>query len=619
MATDVSLARRYPHGKAGDPSQQPFPGGKSVATWRRWFAKVSDLPLRYKIIVPVVFVEVCVFLVAMCVNLSSVRKVAEQGMHAEARAHLRLLGAAYLQMALTGEQEYYRDLVRVVSRAPDVVLVEMRPVSGAVPSDSVTALGGGAHRYTTWQRVQLFRSATDIGISYTDRAVQETLAQAQRRYLWFIILGVLLTSAVLWACVLAITDPVTRVAEAAERIAEGGPPPSFFISRKDEVGTLTHAFETMAKKLRIAQRQLEEIIVERTRQLEAMFHNTPVGVLQIGPDRKVVAVNPMMADMIGCPAEEIVGETCFAVFGAPGPCEECVLSRNDKPISRHMCTLRPGTRDERFLETTVVRVHTSNGDGPTVMELAHDVTEERRLQAQLLQSSKLASIGQLASGIAHEINNPLATIRLRCDSIMADIRELNLPESLKEDVAAIQRQAARVNLITQELLTFSRCSTAERSAVDLGEVITSACVLVEHHARKKALTLKREDAPHLPRISANKTHLEQVVVNLLNNAIDASSPNGTVVIRTRVHDDGVEIWVRDWGKGIPEADLERIFDPFYTTKDVGEGTGLGLSISYGIVSAHGGRINVESRPEEGTTVTVRLPVNAGDLERVAEP
>jgi len=580
---------------------------------RRWWATINDMPLRYKIIIPVVLVEACVFLAAMRATLTSVRSVATRGLHAEASARLRLLSAAYLQMTLTGEQEYFRDLVAVVSRAPDVVSVTMRPLAGPTPENTVEQQEDGSHVYTSWQRVQVFEHATDIGISYTDRAAVEAVADARMRYVWLLGIGVLLTTLVLWACILAITEPVGRVADAANHLAAGEHPPRFLMSRRDEVGMLAYAFDTMAERLHDAQRQLEEIISDRTRQLEAMFHNLPVGVLRIGPDRVVQAVNPAMARMIGAAPEDIVGRQCFALMSTDGRvCPECVLGASTRSISRHTCSLRIGTRSERILESTVVRIPGPNGNGSLVMELAQDVTEERRLQAQLLQSSKLASIGQLASGLAHEVNNPLATIRLRCDSLMADLEELRLPESMREDVAAIQRQASRVSLITQELLTFSRCTTGERQPVDLRDVIASALILSGLRARRHHVALTREEASDLPPVSANGTQLEQVVVNLLNNAIDASPPERTVVTAARAQDGMVELRVQDRGSGIAPEDLERIFDPFYTTKEVGEGTGLGLSISYGIVTAHGGTIDVSSKLGEGTTVTVRLPALAAE-------
>ena len=179
---------------------------------RPFWARIYDLPLRYKIVGPVVLLEVFVFLAAMQVTTSSVRTVADQSMHAEARSRLRLLGAAYLQMTLTGKQEYLRELVSVVSRSPDVAAIDLRPVEGRVPSDSVVERPDGLRLYTVWQRVQVFGDATDIGISFTDRGVVLAVNDARTRYAWILGVGALLTTVVLWIMILAITDPIGRVA-----------------------------------------------------------------------------------------------------------------------------------------------------------------------------------------------------------------------------------------------------------------------------------------------------------------------------------------------------------------------------------------------------------------------
>ncbi|HDS74559.1 MAG TPA: PAS domain S-box protein, partial [Firmicutes bacterium] len=345
--------------------------------------------------------------------------------------------------------------------------------------------------------------------------------------------------------------------------------------------------------------------------LEAMFANLPVGVLQIDADRTVRAANPAMAEMIGLREDEIVGRRCFQLVGDESHfCDHCLFNRTDVAITRHTRTLHRGTRNERILDTTIVRVPGTNGDDPTVLELAHDVTDERRLEAQLIQSSKLASIGQLASGLAHEINNPLGTILLRTDSLLADVSEQGLPDDIREDVEAIQRQASRVSRITEELLTFSRCTNVERGPVDVNAVIESAMVIVGLRAEKHVVTVERATVEDVSPVYGNTTQLEQVVVNLLANAIDASRPDSVVTVGARTVREEmncpVEIWVEDSGSGIAEDELEHIFDPFYSTKDVGEGTGLGLSISYGIVTAHDGTITVSSRYGEGTVVRVRL-------------
>lgn len=244
------------------------------------------------------------------------------------------------------------------------------------------------------------------------------------------------------------------------------------------------------------------------------------------------------------------------------------------------------------------------------------VRKTKRLEAQLLQSSKLASIGQLASGLTHEINNSLGTILMRSHNLQKNLADLNVPDDVRDDVKAIERQADRIYRITRELLGFARNSSPEQVPTDLGEVIDSSVSLVNLRASKHGVTVKRQDECELPPVMGNRTQLEQVFVNILNNAIDASDPQSVVTIGAEeiFTDDGdhlIEIWVRDHGIGIPEEDLERVFEPFYTTKDADKGTGLGLSISYDIVSTHNGTIEASRHPDGGTVFHVRLPVLSG--------
>ncbi len=234
-------------------------------------------------------------------------------------------------------------------------------------------------------------------------------------------------------------------------------------------------------------------------------------------------------------------------------------------------------------------------------------------EAQLVQQEKMASIGRLVAGVAHEINNPVSFIatsvqplRRRlgkaADAAAPPVAKL-LTDSL-EIVDVIARGAERTAAIVKDLRTFSRLGEASRKVVDIHEGLDVSLRLLEPRW-KDGLVIHR-DYGRLPGVDCDAGQLNQVFVNLLSNACDATGGHGNIWIATRAAGDEVTISIRDDGGGIPEDLLGRIFDPFFTTKDVGEGTGLGLAISYGIVKAHGGRIEVESTPGEGTEFTVTL-------------
>ena len=248
------------------------------------------------------------------------------------------------------------------------------------------------------------------------------------------------------------------------------------------------------------------------------------------------------------------------------------------------------------------------------LALAH---HDRNVMAhQVIETGRLASIGELAAGIAHEINNPVAIMVQEAgwiDDLLGEDEPCS-PENLEEierAVGQIRTQGDRCKEITYKLLSFARKTDPTVRDVDLNEVVDEVIGLTSQKIRYANVRIETELSPDLPTIQASASELQQVLLNLVNNAIDAiGSSGGVVTVATRPAGDEVVLEVRDTGKGIPEANLARIFDPFFTTKPVGQDTGLGLSICYGIVEKMGGRITVESEIEKGTTFTVFLPREA---------
>jgi len=228
-------------------------------------------------------------------------------------------------------------------------------------------------------------------------------------------------------------------------------------------------------------------------------------------------------------------------------------------------------------------------------------------QAQLIQSEKLASVGQLTAGIVHDVKNPLAVIKGLAEELS---EEGDLDEFTVEGLETIRDSASKANTIVTDLLKFARQSTPEMQTRDMRATLESVFRLTEYLVRKGNVTL----VPDLPPTSVMATYdpqqIEQVLINLVTNAVQAMPDGGTLDVSLKEHDDNLVITMRDSGVGIPEENVVRIFDPFFTTKPEGEGTGLGLSVSYGIVSRHRGLIEVESEVGIGTTFIVTLPLRA---------
>ena len=232
--------------------------------------------------------------------------------------------------------------------------------------------------------------------------------------------------------------------------------------------------------------------------------------------------------------------------------------------------------------------------------VAQRTSELAQTQNQLLQAAKLAAVGQLAAGVAHEVNNPTGILLTRLGLLISTADEEGLDPELIEDLETLQHQAKRIATITQNLLRFSRKGDLEQSATSLKEIVRLTASLLEHYAKQKQVKLRCHlDDDHS--FLLDRAAIEQVCFNLTKNAVDLEPPQ--VSLRTEATGFAVE----DDGSGIAPEDLEQIFDPFFTTKGVGEGSGLGLSVSYGIVERHNGEITVQSVPGKGSTFRVTLP------------
>jgi two-component system, NtrC family, sensor kinase len=266
--------------------------------------------------------------------------------------------------------------------------------------------------------------------------------------------------------------------------------------------------------------------------------------------------------------------------------------------------------------------------GDIVHCIARDVTERRKLEQQLLRSEKLSAIGQLVAGVAHEVNNPLTSISGYTQLML---RDKDLPERAHEDLKHINTQADRAARIVQNLLLFAREHKPQRLLVDMNDTVRSTLSLRAYQLRVDNIRVVTQLDPELPKTVADSFQLQQVFLNLINNAHHAMierEGQGTLTITTALEQsDGIDsapigkvlrVSVADTGVGIPARDLNRIFDPFYTTKPVGQGTGLGLSICFGIVQEHGGRIWAESEVGVGSTVHVELPI-LQEQETASEP
>ncbi len=254
----------------------------------------------------------------------------------------------------------------------------------------------------------------------------------------------------------------------------------------------------------------------------------------------------------------------------------------------------------------------ADGDVTHVITVGEDVTVRVEAIHAINRAEKLAAVGRLAAGVVHEINNPLATIAACAESLEQRIDEGSFNSSeavddLTEYLGLIKSEAFRCKTITTGLLDFSRIRTGERSHIDAGEIVRSAANLISHQKRGNYIDHELEIDDDLPLVSADGGQIQQAVIALATNAIDAMSDGGRLTFRVFQRGNRVVIEVADNGAGIPQENMSKIFEPFFTTKEVGRGTGLGLAVCYGIISEHGGRLSVRSTLGKGTTFSIFLP------------
>jgi len=249
-------------------------------------------------------------------------------------------------------------------------------------------------------------------------------------------------------------------------------------------------------------------------------------------------------------------------------------------------------------------------------ELKYREQALQEAQVQLIQSEKLAAVGQLGAGIAHEVKNPLAGI-LGCAQL--SLRDAPAGTLLQKNLVLIEKETNRCKTIIENLLKFARQEKPVLEPADLNRIVDDAIGIVRHQLELQQVKIDSDLAPDLPEIRGSANQLQQVLMNLMINAQDAmGGAPGRVTVRTRlVRPDRIEIRVTDTGPGIPKENLLRIFEPFFTTKPAGKGTGLGLAVSYGIIKDHGGEIRPESEPGQGATFVITLPVPPG--EPASEP
>ena len=364
-----------------------------------------------------------------------------------------------------------------------------------------------------------------------------------------------------------------------------------------------------------------------SQQFHALLDAIPDRLVLLSPDLTVQWTNKNSSLEQNNGIMEPLNGNCYELWQkASAPCENCPPLSSFKTGEVEESTIK--VEDGKLFEVRAVPIKNESGDVVNVIEISSDVTEKDRMQKEAIRSDQLASIGELAAGVAHEINNPINGI-INYAQIIAN---KSPKKSDEHDIAGrIIKEGDRVAVIVRSLLSFARENHEGKKAVSVMDVISDCLILTQKQMEKENIVVKVDLPPELPQIKANYQQLEQVFLNIITNARYALNQKYPMADKNKIFEISAEevkerglpclrIIFSDYGIGVPAEIKEKIFDPFFSTKPEGAGTGLGLSISHGIVVDHGGKLNLESREGEFTRIYVGFPIvavndglnNAGD-------
>lgn len=352
---------------------------------------------------------------------------------------------------------------------------------------------------------------------------------------------------------------------------------------------------------------------------EAVLDSLPVSLYVVDRDYRIVTWNRHReVGEQGIPRDTAIGRDVFNVL-AKYPqgrlrqeFERAFRTGEIERIEQQTTADDGSTR--HWIVSKVPMRSAETGEISHVITVGEDVTVRVEAMQSIGRAEKLAAVGRLAAGVVHEINNPLATIAACAESLEHRVEDGSFEgsdavEDLAEYLGLIKSEAFRCKAITTGLLDFSRVRTGERVPTDLGEVVRSAANLLTHQKRGNDVEIVTVVADDLPLVTADSGQIQQAVIALATNGIDAMPDGGTLTLRTVSVGNRLVIEVTDTGVGISPEHMSKIYEPFFTTKEVGKGTGLGLAVCYGIISDHGGRLNVRSNVGSGTTFSIFLPIN----------
>ncbi len=355
------------------------------------------------------------------------------------------------------------------------------------------------------------------------------------------------------------------------------------------------------------------------RLLEAILRNAKAGLMVQDRARRIVLLNPAFEEITGWRWQEIGGKECTTIFSCQTPSGKClmdnfcpglkVIEEKNPVISRELLINR-ADGSKRWVEVTVTPIKTESGYVEYIVSTFNDISEKKKYSEELLRIKTLATLGQLAAELAHEIKNPINSINIHMHLIEKELTKLpdTLGKGSLELILRVKEEITRLNSLANECLNFSRSTQLYPRREDLKSIVEALIKLIEPQANLMGISVKFIVPGTLPEVVLDKEKIKQALLNLLINALEAMPDGGQLCLRVWQESDTVKLSIGDTGQGIPDEIKENIFELFYTTKE--GGTGIGLPLANNIIQAHGGAISFDTSAK-GTVFVITLPIGKG--------
>ena len=450
------------------------------------------------------------------------------------------------------------------------------------------------------------------------RINSQLAANMKQIFVWALIITLLIIIVIGFLMNKLIIRKLGEFLKVAPLIGNGQLEHSINVKGQDEMGRVAQCFNQMLEDLKHSL-SIKEAAQQKD-YLESIIDSMDDSILVVDRGYRIVTANRAFLTKTGQGKEAIIGQLCHQVSRQSStPCNGLAICQIEKvfkegELKKSIYSYNNGDGEERWVEAYFSPLRNQQGEVIQVIEVMRDITERKQLEAHLIHSERLASLGMLASGISHEIKNPLASITTALEGMQRRIKQYSTlePEDFtkyQRYLDLIQKDAERCKAIVDKLLLLSSKAKPYPDLININQTLEDTISLLEPEISQRNITVDKALAPDLSLLRGHESEIRQVFLNIILNGIQAIENGGLLRIITRANKDRVTITFSDTGHGIEKQDLKKIFAPFFTKKGVGKGTGLGLFISHNIVRKHQGDILVESKPGEGATFMVILPIN----------